>query len=106
MDTFYLNCAHRTKECADTALLRTHTSPMQIRTMEKQKAARARHRPRKVYRREQSDATHSFAFHRSKVSPSTRTLPSGFHRTIEYFVKKFFRPEREKRRYPPSYFHS
>jgi len=41
-------------------LLRTHTSPMQIRTMEKQKPPVRVIVPGRVYRRDNPDATHSF----------------------------------------------
>src|SRR6202790_491422 len=60
MDTFYLDLP---KSAPTPLLLRTHTSPMQIRTMEKQKPPVRVIVPGKVYRRDNPDATHSFAFH-------------------------------------------
>ena len=60
MDTFYLELP---KGAATPLLLRTHTSPMQIRTMEKQKPPVRVIVPGKVYRRDNPDATHSFIFH-------------------------------------------
>src|SRR6266481_7422105 len=59
MDTFYLDVPPGAKPL----LLRTHTSPMQIRTMEKQKPPVRIIVPGKVYRRDNPDATHSFMFH-------------------------------------------
>src|SRR6267142_119808 len=63
MDTFYLELPPSPdKKAAPTPLLlRTHTSPMQIRTMEKQKPPVRVIVPGKVYRRDNPDATHSFA---------------------------------------------
>jgi len=65
MDTFYLELPPLSdKNAAKTPLLlRTHTSPMQIRTMEKQKPPVRVIVPGKVYRRDNPDATHSFIFH-------------------------------------------
>ena len=60
MDTFYLELP---KGAKTPLLLRTHTSPMQIRTMEKKKPPVRVIVPGKVYRRDNPDATHSFAFH-------------------------------------------
>lgn len=53
-DTFYID---------DTYVLRTHTSPVQIRIMEKQKPPIRIIAPGKVYRRDTPDATHSPVFH-------------------------------------------
>jgi len=52
-DTFYVS---------DNVVLRTHTSPMQVRTMEKQPPPVAVIAPGKVYRRD-SDVTHTPMFH-------------------------------------------
>src|SRR6266481_554501 len=60
MDTFYLDLP---KGAAQPLLLRTHTSPMQIRTMEKRQPPVRVIVPGKVYRRDNPDATHSFMFH-------------------------------------------
>src|SRR3989454_6999411 len=60
MDTFYMGLP---KGTPGQLLLRTHTSPMQIRTMEKQKPPVRVIVPGRVYRRDNPDATHSFAFH-------------------------------------------
>src|SRR5580704_10711914 len=59
MDTFYIDLP----QGAPPLLLRTHTSPMQIRTMEKRQPPVRVIVPGKVYRRDNPDATHSFAFH-------------------------------------------
>src|SRR5258707_644043 len=85
-------------------LLRTHTSPMQIRTMEKQKPPVRVIVPGKVYRRDNPDATHSFIFHQVEgLAVDTDITFCDFTGTIDYFVKQFFGPS-VKTRFRPSYF--
>src|SRR5712692_9465214 len=101
MDTFYLELP---KGAKTPLLLRTHTSPMQIRTMEKQKPPVRVIVPGKVYRRDNPDATHSFAFHQIEgLAVDTDITFCDFTGTIEYFVKQFFGPS-VKTRFRPSYF--
>jgi len=101
MDTFYLELP---KSAKTPLLLRTHTSPMQIRTMEKQKPPVRVIVPGKVYRRDNPDATHSFAFHQIEgLAVDTDITFCDFTGTIEYFVKQFFGPS-VKTRFRPSYF--
>ena len=59
-DTFYLKSARPGKE---SSLLRSHTSPVQIRVMQKHKPPLAVIVPGKVYRPDAVDASHSFMFH-------------------------------------------
>ncbi len=106
MDTFYLELPPSSdKKTAPTPLLlRTHTSPMQIRTMEKHKPPVRVIVPGKVYRRDNPDATHSFAFHQIEgLAVDTDITFCDFTGTIEYFVKQFFGPS-VKTRFRPSYF--
>jgi len=64
MDTFYIGVPSVAgKQSTTSLLLRTHTSPVQIRTMEKTKPPVRVIVPGKVYRRDNPDATHSFMFH-------------------------------------------
>jgi phenylalanyl-tRNA synthetase alpha chain len=101
MDTFYIDLP---KGAPTPLLLRTHTSPMQIRTMEKQKPPVRVIVPGKVYRRDNPDATHSFAFHQVEgLAVDTDITFCNFTGTIEYFVKQFFGPG-VKTRFRPSYF--
>ena len=101
MDTFYL---HLPKGAAHPLLLRTHTSPMQIRTMEKHQPPVRVIVPGKVYRRDNPDATHSFIFHQVEgLAVDTDITFCDFTGTIEYFVKQFFGPG-VKTRFRPSYF--
>jgi phenylalanyl-tRNA synthetase alpha chain len=101
MDTFYIDLP---KGAPVPLLLRTHTSPMQIRTMEKQKPPVRVIVPGKVYRRDNPDATHSFMFHQVEgLAVDTDITFCDFTGTIEYFVKQFFGPS-VKTRFRPSYF--
>ena len=101
MDTFYLELP---KGALTPLLLRTHTSPMQIRTMEKQKPPVRVIVPGKVYRRDNPDATHSFIFHQVEgLAVDADITFCDFTGTIEYFVKQFF-GSGVKTRFRPSYF--
>lgn len=97
MDTFYI-------ANAPGYLLRTHTSPMQARTMEKQQPPVRIVVPGKVYRRDNPDATHSFIFHQLEgLAVDTDITFCEFKGTIEYFAKEFFGPQ-TRVRLRPSYF--
>jgi phenylalanyl-tRNA synthetase alpha chain len=101
MDTFYLDLA---KGSPGPLLLRTHTSPVQIRTMEKRQPPVRVIVPGKVYRRDNPDATHSFMFHQIEgLAVDTDITFCDFTGTIEYFVKAFF-GEGVTTRFRPSYF--
>jgi phenylalanyl-tRNA synthetase alpha chain len=101
MDTFYIELP---KGAPAPLLLRTHTSPMQIRTMEKQKPPLRVIVPGKVYRRDNPDATHSFMFHQVEgLAVDTDITFCDFTGTVEYFVRQFFGPS-VKTRFRPSYF--
>jgi phenylalanyl-tRNA synthetase alpha chain len=101
MDTFYIDLP---KGASTPLLLRTHTSPMQIRTMEKRKPPVRVIVPGKVYRRDNPDATHSFMFHQIEgLAVDTDITFCDFTGTIDYFVKQFFGPG-VKTRFRPSYF--
>ena len=93
MDTFYLDLP---KSAPAPLLLRTHTSPMQIRTMEKRQPPVRVIVPGKVYRRDNPDATHSFMFHQIEgLAVDTDITFCDFTGTIEYFVKQFFGADRQ-----------
>jgi phenylalanyl-tRNA synthetase alpha chain len=101
MDTFYLDLP---KGAPGPVLLRTHTSPVQIRTMEKRQPPVRVIVPGKVYRRDNPDATHSFMFHQIEgLAVDTDITFCDFTGTIEYFVKQFF-GEGVTTRFRPSYF--
>ncbi len=98
MDTFYIEGAR------GGHLLRTHTSPMQIRTMEKQPPPVRIVVPGKVYRRDNPDATHGYMFHQIEgLAVDTDITFCDFKGTVEYFVREFLGPK-TKTRLRPSYF--
>ena len=98
MDTFYIQGAQ------NSHLLRTHTSPMQIRTMEKEKPPVRIVVPGKVYRRDNPDATHGYMFHQIEgLAVDTDITFCDFKGTVEYFAREFLGPK-TKTRLRPSYF--
>ena len=106
MDTFYLDLPATAggPPGAPELLLRTHTSPVQARTMEKQQPPVRIVVPGKVYRRDNPDATHSFMFHQMEcLAVDTDITFCDFKGTVDYFVKQFFGPK-VKTRLRPSYF--
>jgi phenylalanyl-tRNA synthetase alpha chain len=93
-DTFYFN---------DKVLLRTHTSPMQIRTMEKRQPPVRIIAPGKVYRRD-SDITHSPMFHQVEGLLVDRGVTfADLKGVLTAFVHQMFGPEVGVR-FRPSYF--
>ena len=100
MDTFYLGMPAGT----EPRLLRTHTSPMQIHTMEGQQPPVRIIVPGKVYRRDNPDATHSYVFHQVEgLAVDTDITFCEFKGTVEHFVREFLGPA-IKTRLRPSYF--
>jgi phenylalanyl-tRNA synthetase alpha chain len=85
-------------------LLRTHTSPVQIHTMERMKPPVRAIVPGKVYRRDNPDATHTPMFHQIEgFAVDVDISFCEFKGTLEYFLKAFFGPEKRVR-FRPSYF--
>lgn len=97
-DTFYLS---------EELLLRTHTSPVQARTMEKHDFSKGALRmisPGKVFRRDTDDATHSHQFHQMEGLVIDKGITmADLKGTLEVISKKMFGEEREIR-LRPSYF--
>ncbi|MCL2337474.1 MAG: phenylalanine--tRNA ligase subunit alpha [Firmicutes bacterium] len=90
---------------APGVLLRTHTSPVQVRTMEKTNPALPVRiiAPGKVYRRD-DDATHSPMFNQVEGLAIDRRVTLGdLKGTLSAFVKKMFGPA-TKTRFRPSFF--
>ncbi|KAF1296617.1 phenylalanine--tRNA ligase subunit alpha [Enterococcus sp. JM4C] len=97
-DTFYIS---------DEILIRTHTSPVQARTMEKHDFSKGALRmisPGKVFRRDTDDATHSHQFHQIEGLVIDKNITMGdLKGTLEVMMKKMFGEERNIR-LRPSYF--
>jgi phenylalanyl-tRNA synthetase alpha chain len=84
-------------------VLRTHTSPLQIRTMLERKPPLAAIAPGKVYRRD-ADLTHSPMFHQIEGFLVDRDISMADLRgTLTSFVQRVFHPETEVR-FRPSFF--
>ena len=96
-DTFYLD------EKKDR-LLRTHTSPVQIRTMLKDKPPFKIIAPGRTYRSD-SDQTHSPMFHQVEGLHIDKNINMGHLKgCLNYFVKEFFEVKKIKMRFRPSHF--
>ncbi len=91
---------HDTFFVSDEVLLRTHTSPVQVRTMEKQRPPVHIIVPGRAYRRD-SDATHTPMFHQVEglVVDEHVTL-SDLKGTLETFARAMFGAERQVRLRP------
>ncbi len=88
----------------DDLLLRTHTSPVQIRVMEKTKPPIRIIIPGRVYRREAADATHLAMFHQVEGLVVDEGITFAHLKgTLEYFIRALF-GEKLKVRFRPSYF--
>ena len=84
--------------------MRTHTSPVQIRTMEAQKPPIRIVIPGKTYRQD-SDATHTPMFHQLEGLVVDRTANiANLRWVLEEFCKAFFEVPALKMRFRPSYF--
>lgn len=100
-DTFYLNMKDETGK---EYLLRTHTSPVQIRTMQSLKPPLRVISPGKVFRSEAVDASHSFVFHQIEGFYVDKNVSmSDLKWTLESFIKDLFGSS-AKIRFSPSYF--
>jgi phenylalanyl-tRNA synthetase alpha chain len=100
-DTFYLN--PRGDE-TEPRVLRTHTSPVQIRAMEANGAPIRVIAPGRVYRSD-SDATHTPMFHQVEGLVIDRAITLGHLKwTLETFLKAFFERDDVVLRMRPSYF--
>jgi phenylalanyl-tRNA synthetase alpha chain len=100
-DTFYLE---PTAPGEEPRVLRTHTSPVQIRAMMEQGAPLRVIAPGRVYRSD-SDATHTPMFHQVEGLVIDRAIHMGHLRwTLETFLKAFFERDDVAIRMIPSYF--
>lgn len=88
----------------EDVLLRTHTSPVQIRVMEKKEPPLYIIAPGKVYRRDVADPTHSPMFHQVEGLAVDSEISFGdLKGTLQCFVESIFGKERRVR-FRPHYF--
>ena len=96
-DTFYLDEKKQN-------LLRTHTSPVQIRTMIKDKPPFKIIAPGRTYRSD-SDQTHAPMFHQVEGLHIDKDINMGHLKgCLNYFIKEFFEVDKIKMRFRPSHF--
>jgi phenylalanyl-tRNA synthetase alpha chain len=96
-DTFYLDKAKK-------FLLRTHTSPVQVRTMLNGKPPFKIIAPGRTYRSD-SDQTHSPMFHQVEGLHIDKNINMGHLKgCLDYFIKEFFEVKKIKMRFRPSHF--
>ena len=96
-DTFYL-------EENKNILLRTHTSPVQIRTMLSEKPPFKIIVPGRTYRCD-SDQTHAPMFHQLEGLHIDKNITmSHLKGCLDYFIKEFFEVKNIKMRFRPSHF--
>ena len=96
-DTFYL-------EENKKILLRTHTSPVQIRTMLNEKPPYKIIVPGRTYRCD-SDQTHAPMFHQLEGLHVDKDITmSHLKGCLDYFIKEFFEVKNVKMRFRPSHF--
>ena len=105
-DTFYVATPDSTQPSSLTTrlLLRTHTSSVQIRVMEKQPPPVRIIVPGRVYRRDNADATHNPTFHQIEGLYVDRSVTVGDLKGTVEFVFKELMGEDVKIRFRPHYF--
>jgi phenylalanyl-tRNA synthetase alpha chain len=102
-DTLFI-AGQDTKPARDRLLLRTHTSPVQIRTMEKQAPPLRIVIPGKVHRNDPLDATHSPVFHQVEgLAVDTNITFCDLKGTLDHAMKALFGSS-VKTRFYPSFF--
>ena len=97
-DTFYVGMHH------PGLLLRTHTSSVQIRVMEKQQPPVRIIVPGRVYRRDNADATHNPTFHQVEGLYVDRDVTVGDLKGTVEFVFKELMGDETRIRFRPHYF--
>lgn len=99
-DTFWV----KTNEAEERKVLRTHTSPMQIRWLEKHGVPTRIIVPGKVFRNEATDATHEAQFYQIEgLAVDTNITLANLKGTLDRFCKEYFGND-AKVRLRPSYF--
>lgn len=95
-DTFWIN---------DTQLLRTHTSPVQVRELEKGNLPLAIFAPGRTFRNEATDASHDFMFTQGECLYIDKNVSiSNLIATAKSFLQAFFKKDDLTIRVRPGYF--
>ncbi|SVC19940.1 uncharacterized protein METZ01_LOCUS272794 [marine metagenome] len=94
-DTFYIN---------DEVVLRTHTSSVQIRVMEKERPPVRVIAPGRCYRHENPDASHAFTFHQCEgLYVDKGVTLANLKGDLTYFARQIFGPDMQVR-FRPDFF--
>jgi phenylalanyl-tRNA synthetase alpha chain len=102
-DTLFL-ANQESKPRREQLLLRTHTSPVQIRTMEKMKPPLRIVIPGRVHRKDPADASHSPMFHQIEgLAVDTEITFGDLKGTLDYAMKALFGSD-VKTSFRPSFF--
>lgn len=100
-DTFWV----KTDNKKEKLLLRTHTSPMQIRFMEQNEPPFQIIVPGRVFRYEATDASHETNFYQIEGLMVGKDVSlANFKYVIERFLEEFFKGQKIDFRFRPSYF--
>ena len=98
-DTFFVD-----RQAESPLLLRTHTSPVQIREMRRRGAPLRMIMPGRVYRKDEVDATHSPVFHQVEALVVERGISmADLKGTVEVFLRELFGQD-TKVRFIPTFF--
>jgi phenylalanyl-tRNA synthetase alpha chain len=93
-DTFWVDCT--TPEGERPLLLRTHTSPNQIRVMERRQPPIRVLVPGRCYRYEATDPTHEWMFHQVEVLAVDEGISlADLKGTLDHFAKRMFGQDRK-----------
>jgi len=101
-DTFWLK--GKSKQSKENLLLRTHTSPVQIRYMEKNNPPLRIIAPGRIFRYEATDASHEFNFYQVEgLMVAKEVSIANFKAIIHQFLNSFFK-KKVGMRMRPSFF--
>ena len=103
-DTFYFDLEHHDYLAKDTMILRTQTSPVQVRSMEAHPAPVRIVCPGRCYRRDTPDATHGMSFHQIEgLYVDKKVSLADLKGTLSYYAKEMF-GSNVKIRFRPHFF--
>jgi len=104
-DTFWIKGTRQSTDPTERLLLRTHTSPMQVRYMETHEPPFQIIVPGRCFRYDASDAKHEINFDQLEGLMVGKNITlANFKFVVEEFFKKLFAGQRLEFRFRPSYF--
>ena len=104
-DTFWIKSGSKKQRAGSKLLLRTHTSPMQIRYMEAHEPPFQIVVPGRTFRYEATDATHETNFYQLEGLMVGKDVSlANFKFVVEKFFREFFAGKKVNFRFVPSYY--